>query len=76
MDDNTELRLLLRIAHMQSQLDALYTAAMRVVDRVPMPAHITAKNYSTTDTKRVPSRPLATLRNVVRALERETHEQS
>lgn len=71
MDDNAELRLLLRIAHLEGQLAALYATASRVVAHVSMPAHVTAKSYSTSDTKRVPSRPLATLRNLVARMERD-----
>lgn len=71
MDDNAELRLLLRIAHLEGQLSALYAAAYRVVLKARIPANVTAKSYSTSDTKRVPSRPLATLRNLLERMERD-----
>jgi hypothetical protein len=66
MDETTELRLLLRIAELEGRLSSLYACAYRLVSRVDMPGGVTAKSYSTTDTKRVPARPLATLRNLVR----------
>lgn len=71
MDDATELRLRLRVTYLEDRLAALYAAAFRVVSRVAMPAHVTAASYSTSDTKRVPSRPLATLRNLIERMEAE-----
>lgn len=70
MDENTEIRLLVRIAQLEGKMAALYEAAARLVAQANIPAHVTAKSYSTSDTKRVPSRPLVTLRNIVRAMER------
>jgi hypothetical protein len=69
MDETTETRLLLRIADLQSRLGRLHAAAHRLISGIDMPAHVTARSYSASDTKRVPARPLATLRNVVISLE-------
>jgi hypothetical protein len=65
MSDDTELRLRLRIAFLEGRLETICAAAGRVLAKVSMPAHVTAGSYSTSDTKRVPARPLATLRNLV-----------
>lgn len=70
MDLDTELRLRLRIVYLEGLLDAICAAAGRMLAYVPMPEHVTAKNYSTSDTKRVPARPLATLRNLLARMER------
>lgn len=55
-----------RIADLEATIARLLGPAQRLVSRVDMPDHVTAKHYSTSDTKRVPARALATLRNAVR----------